>query len=84
MVKPYTEDGDIRIFSHDKPDSDYVWHRDAEDRKIKILEGNGWCLQFDDTLPYLLKPGQEMTIRKYDYHRLIKGVDDLVVRLDLI
>jgi hypothetical protein len=81
LVKPYTEDGDIRTFYEHYDASEYVWHRDEEDRSIEVLEGNGWQIQFENTLPYLLKNGQTFDIEKYTYHRLIKGKDDLIVRL---
>ena len=53
--RPYWEDGDIREFDPTKDDSEFVWHRDAENREIEILEGEGWQFQVDKCLPWLLK-----------------------------
>ena len=79
--KPYIDNGDIRIFDVDKDESEYVWHRDNEDRMIEILSGDGWQFQPEGSLPILLKPGIGFTIRKGEYHRLIKGINNLEVRV---
>lgn len=81
MVNPYKDSNNIRTFLSENPAEDYVWHRDDEDRCVEILEGEAWQLQFEDTLPYLLKPGQSFIIKRNEYHRLIKGVGDLTVRI---
>lgn len=81
MVDPYTDMGNIRTFLDEHDKEDFVWHRDAEDRVIEILEGEAWQLQFENTLPYLLKPGQSFLIKKNEYHRLIKGVGTLTARI---
>jgi len=80
-MTPYQENNGIRTFLSERDDSEYVWHRDDEDRCVKILEGEAWQLQFEDTLPYLLRPGQSFVIRKNEYHRLIKGIGDLTVQI---
>lgn len=79
--KPYLDDGDIRVFDVTKPNEDYVWHRDNEDRIIEILEGEGWQLQFENTLPFLLKQNMRFEILKGEYHRLLKGYNDLKIRI---
>ena len=79
--KPYWEDGLIREFDLQKEDSEYVWHRDEEDREIEILEGEGWQFQLQDCLPWLLKKGMVCRIKKEEYHRLIKGVTPLKCRI---
>ena len=79
--KPYWEDGLIREFDLQKEDSEYVWHRDEEDREIEILEGEGWQFQLQDCLPWLLKKGMVFRIKKEEYHRLIKGVTPLKCRI---
>ena len=72
---------DIRIFDVDKDESEYVWHRDNEDRMIEVLSGDGWQFQPEGSLPILLKPGIGFTIRKGEYHRLLKGINNLEVRV---
>ena len=78
---PYVDNGNIRTFDINQPATDYVWHRDQEDRTIKILEGEGWQLQIEDCLPFLLKLNQEVRIPKMVYHRLIKGYNTLKVEI---
>lgn len=79
--KPYWEDGEIRIFDPAVEDSEFVWHRDDEDREIEILEGEGWQFQLQGCLPWLLKKGMIFRITKLEYHRLIKGVTPLKCRV---
>lgn len=82
--KPYVDEGNIRTFSVDAIDEEFVWHRDKEDRIIEVIEGDGWQFQPENSLPYLLKPGIEFIIRKGEYHRLLKGINDLVVKITKI
>ena len=37
----------IREFSSKVDEMELIWHRDKENRHIKVLEGNGWKFQFD-------------------------------------
>ena len=79
--KPYWEDADIREFNPDVADSEYVWHRDREDREIEIMGGEGWQFQLENCLPWLLKAGMVFDIKSFEYHRLIKGVTPLQCRI---
>lgn len=81
FLKPYWEDGEIRIFDTNCDDEEYVWHKDLENREIEILEGNGWQFQFEGCLPYLLEKGMVFSIEKNEMHRLIKGIDNLKIRI---
>lgn len=76
---PFTErhHGNVRIrtFEHDVDDSELIWHRDAEDRHVHVLESKGWYLQFDGSLPMLLSQGDRHSIRKHTWHRVIKKKD---------
>lgn len=82
--KPYwEEEGHIRIFDPHAHDAEYVWHRDFEDREIEVLEGEGWQFQLEKCLPWLLKKGMVFDIKKFEYHRLIKGVTPLKCRIYL-
>ena len=78
--KPYIDDGNIREF--DVTRDDYVWHRDAEDRTVEILEGNGWRFQYEDNLPFLLTKGMKIHIYEGGYHRLLKGIDNLKIKIN--
>lgn len=79
---PYIDDGNVRTFDVTKPSEDYVWHRDKEDRIIEVLEGEGWQLQFENCLPFLLKERMKFEIPKGEYHRLLKGHNNLVVKIE--
>ncbi len=79
--KPYIDEGNVREFDSTLSESHYVWHRDDSRRTIEILKGDGWCLQFEDCLPILLKPCMKITIKMHEYHRLIKGINNLKIRI---
>jgi len=68
-----------RLFSEDIDDSELVWHRDGEDRLLKVLNGGeNWLIQLDDELP---KPIHNTYIKKDVYHRLIKGNGYILIEL---
>lgn len=48
-----------------------IWHRDAEDREICIIEGDGWYLQLDNELPQLMQKDSIFKIPKETWHRII-------------
>ena len=77
----YTDNGDIRTFDNPNED-DLVWHRDKENRHIDVLEGEGWSLQYEDELPILMFVGDEFYIPKMVFHRLHKGNDKLVIKIN--
>ena len=86
MVEPYIdqfeEDGSrIRTFSSDIDNDELIWHKDKKDREITILSGVGWKLQMEDKLPKELELGKLYDIPKEEYHRIIKGKDNLVIRI---
>jgi hypothetical protein len=91
MTKPYREEVRdqhgtgikyvIRTFENSVLDNELVWHRDRDSRIVSVLNGSGWELQHDDELPIQLNQGEEYYIPKMTYHRLIKGKDNLVVRI---
>jgi|TARA_B110000902_G_C14262395_1_gene570269 hypothetical protein len=78
---PYVDDGNIRTFDIKRPANDYIWHRDKEDRTIKLIEGEGWQLQIEDCLPFLLNLNESIHIPQGVYHRLIKGYNTLKVEI---
>jgi len=84
-MKPYQEiqQGEItiRTFKKDVQDDELVWHRDKEDREVRIVKGNGWQFQREDHLPILLKAGDIIQIKKEEWHRIVKGRTDLIVEI---
>jgi len=78
------EEGDgwiIRRFSAGVPDEELTWHRDGEDREIILVAGEGWSFQRDNSLPVILKKGESHSIREGEWHRLIKGSGDALLRI---
>ena len=69
----------IREFSQDTDSSDFLWHRDREDRIIEPLEETDWLFQLDDELPKKIE-GQIFIPREI-FHRIIKGSGDLKIKL---
>ena len=80
-MNPYKNKGNIRTFSKDVNKLELVWHQDAEDRDIEILEGKGWELQMDNELPQELLPHHMYYIEAKRHHRLIKGSGNLVIEI---
>lgn len=72
----------IRLFDPCKPHEDYVWHRDYTCRAVTILSGDGWRFQFDNELPFFINKGDELTIPKMIYHRIIPGTTPLRIKID--
>ena len=83
--KPYSEKRNgntiYRNFSQDIDESELIWHRDKEDRYVKVLNESDWGFQMDNELPRTLKEGDIITIPSKVYHRAIKGNGDLVIKI---
>jgi len=71
----------IRRFPKELDEDFLVWHRDKQDRTIKVLIGKGWMLQKDNELPVRLEEDEDYFIPKMSYHRLLKGDGDLVLEI---
>ena len=71
----------LREFSKDVDSEELVWHRDKRDRVIHVVMGEGWMFQRDNSVPVEICEGDTFRIRAEQYHRLIKGKSDLVVRI---
>ena len=71
----------VRTFDENIHENELKWHRDEKDRRVKILECNGWMLQLDNELPVELKEGKEYFIPKEMFHRTIKGKGKLVIEI---
>lgn len=78
-MKPYEERGDIRTFSRDIDPHELKWHRDDEDRVVTPIERNDWLFQRDNQLPEPIEG--ELRIARGEWHRVIKGTTDLVVKI---
>ena len=80
--KQITLNSFTRTFKHNVNDHELVWHRDRANRFLTVLSGNQWYLQMDNQLPVALTIGSHHYIPQEIYHRLIKGTDDLVVKIE--
>lgn len=69
----------IREFSQNTDSGEFSWHRDFESRIIESLEDTDWLIQLDDELPKKIEG--EVFIPMGIYHRLIKGSNDLKIKL---
>ena len=76
---PFSQEGDVRRFSHDVDPEELKWHRDDEDRTVVPLNDNDWMFQRDNSLPERMD--KEITIARGEWHRVIKGSTDLLVRI---
>jgi len=76
------EDVFVRTISEDATASnEFTWHRDSSDRSVEVIKSNGWKMQFDNQLPRLLNEGDIVFIKRKDFHRVIKGNGDLVLKI---
>jgi quercetin dioxygenase-like cupin family protein len=66
-----TETYRIRTFSSETDPDELVWHRDVEDRLIRIIEGEGWFFQRDEELPQPLGAGDVIVVCRGEWHRVI-------------
>jgi hypothetical protein len=69
----------IRIFSQNTDSGEFMWHRDREDRIIESIETTDWKIQLDNELPKNIEG--EIFIPMGVYHRLIKGTNELKIKL---
>ena len=86
MVKPFKEiptqfeNQVIRIFDSKFPTNLFQWHKDDENRRIKVLSKSlGWQFQFDNEIPFDLSCSTTIYVPKGKWHRLIKGCDTITL-----
>lgn len=83
---PFTQiiDGEriVRTFLPSVDSDELKWHRDAKDRKVRIIESGGWEFQTENELPVLLENEMTFFIPKMSWHRVIVGHDNLVVEIE--
>lgn len=72
----------LREFSRDVQSSELEWHMDRQDRRITVLEGNGWKLQLEQGLPLDLVGGKTYLIPHESWHRVIKGTSALKIIIE--
>ena len=86
MVSPYTqqylsENSFRRIFEDSVETEELVWHRDRNNRTVKVIKSDGWKFQEDNKIPITLKEGDTLHINAFEYHRILKGKGQLIVEI---
>ena len=69
----------VRKFGQDIDPIELKWHRDDETREIISESSTDWMIQLDNALPVSLN--NTITIPRHEWHRLIKGSGDLVLKI---
>ncbi len=69
----------IREFDKYTDSVEMLWHRDREDRIIESIGQTDWKIQLDNELPKDID--KEIFIPMGVYHRLIKGTNNLKIKL---
>lgn len=69
----------IREFSQNIDPIELMWHRDDEDRTLEILKETDWMFQFDNSLPTFMEGN--IFIPRHEWHRVIKGTNNLLVKI---
>lgn len=66
----------------DLDENEKVWHQDDENRLVEILEcGDGWMFQYDNQLPIHLTKNTKLNIQRHRWHRVIKGKNNLLIKI---
>ncbi len=68
----------VRVFSQDTDSGEFMWHRDYENRIVESIDDTDWMIQIDNELPKVI---DKVFIPMGVYHRLIKGTNDLKIKL---
>jgi hypothetical protein len=81
---PYTEkkistEKFERVFKSNISQEELLWHRDAEGRIISSTIKTNWKIQLEDELPKIVDG--EIFIEEGKWHRLIKGDEDLILKI---
>ena len=71
----------LREFSRDIHQDELIWHRDKNSRIVEVISGIGWKFQRDNSRPVLLREGDRFKIPAEQYHRLLRGKTNLVVKI---
>lgn len=69
----------IREFNENIDPIELMWHRDNENRTIEIIGETNWKIQLDNQLPTSLN--QPIFIPKHHWHRVIKGIGNLKLKI---
>ena len=79
FIENKQEDYFLRTFSEQVDETDLLWHRDLEDRIVEPTTPTDWKVQLEDQLPENIN--KQIFIPRLHWHRLIKGTDNLTLKL---
>jgi len=71
----------LRYFNHNIIVEELIWHQDKEDRIVEVIQSDDWYFQKDDEIPFKLVEGMKFSIKKMQYHRLLRGKNDLIIKV---
>lgn len=71
----------IRTFSSDLNENELKWHFDEEDRIVICENDTDWLFQYDNELPITINKNEPIFIQKNIYHRIIKGTNNLKLKI---
>lgn len=78
----FLSDGfNIRTFSSTLSENELKWHFDEQDRIVVCENDTDWMFQLDNELPMKIEKNTPIFIPEGEYHRIIKGTGDLVVKV---
>lgn len=69
----------IRKFNESVDPIELMWHRDDEDRLVEAVSETDWYIQLENELPKRFS--EAVFIPRHEWHRLIKGSGELVVKI---
>jgi hypothetical protein len=74
----------IRTFSSNINENELKWHFDEQDRIVVSEDDTDWMFQMDNHLPVKILKNTPIYIPEGEYHRIIKGTGDLIVKVKKI
>ena len=85
-MRPYVDSVEknliLREFDSKLSSDELVWHRDSKDRRVTVVKGTGWKIQYENSLPVPMVEGVSYWIEKDEWHRLIKGNSSLKLEIE--
>jgi hypothetical protein len=70
-----------RVISESRTSEELTWHRDENDRHVRVVMGEGWSFQSDNRVPESIRPGDIINIKAGEWHRVIPGKGDLTIMI---
>lgn len=70
-----------RTFSKNTNENELKWHWDEQDRIVVCEIETDWLFQMDNQLPIKIEKNKSIFIPEGQYHRIIKGTNDLTLKI---